>query len=554
MTAVAPVRPEAPSGRQPGRDRAAPQVADTELHAAVHEILNRHAAVGLAVGVVRRGRRTFFHCHGLAGIASKTSISTDTVFRIGSITKLFTAIAIMQLVEQGRVDLDAPANDYLRAYRLIPEQAGWRPATLRHLLTHTAGIPEVRGLADLLQSDLTPSGGRPAHLSVKFGEPLPSLGEYYRDGLRVVVEPGTAFAYTNHGFATLGQIVEDVSGLPLERYLHERVLEPMGMGDTDLVRSERLASGLATGYVVGRSGAKAVPDRDWTGRGAGGMYATTRDMGRFAAALLAGGQGEHGRILGGPSLATMFDPHYQPDPRIPGIGLAFFRGDIGGHRTAGHDGILPGFNSALLIAPDDGLGVVAFTNGSRGAVNWLQIELARLMRHLLGVPDDIVRSDIPHHPDRWADLCGRYVLQPRIGDLRGRLTLNGGAEVFITGGRVRVRFLTPLPVPLHGLSLDPDDEHDPDVFRLDLSRLGMASPRVVFSRDAGGRATAAHVDLAGQPWSLVRQHERGPGLRWLGPALAALAAGGLAAAVRRGGGRQPRHRVRPPSFPVTGLD
>jgi CubicO group peptidase (beta-lactamase class C family) len=524
-----------------GIDRPAAKIPEVGLQHEIDEILNRRPAVGLAVGVIRDGGLTFLHGQGLADIASSTPITEDTVFRIGSITKLFTAVAVMQLCEQGLVDLDAPANDYLRAYELIPAQAGWRPATLRHLLTHTAGIPEVRGFADLLQSDLTPSGGRPAHLSVRFGEPLPSLAEYYREGLRIVVEPGTAFAYTNHGFATLGQIVEDVSGLLLERYFRERIFEPLGMADTDLVRSERVALRLATGYVLGGAGAKPVPDRDWTGSGAGGIYSTTRDIARFAAALLGGGANEHSRVLEAPTLATMYEPHYQPDPRIPGIGLGFFRGEVSGHRTVGHDGILPGFNSILLLAPDDGVGAMAFTNGSTGAVSWLQIELDRLLRQLLGVSEEIEHPVVPHHPEIWADLCGRYVLQPRIGDLRGRLMLSRGAEVFVGGGRLMVRLLMPVPVPLRGLPLEPDDERDPSVFRLDLSRFGMAPLRVVFSREDGGRATAAHIDLVGQPWSLVRRGDADTERGWLRPALSALAAAGLMAVVRR------RRRGRTPA-------
>ncbi len=115
-------------------------IDEPELNARVQEILNRHPAVGLAVGVVRGGSLAFFYGHGVADIASSTPITEDTVFRIGSITKTFTAIAVMQLWEQGLLDLDAPANDYLRAYQLIPAKAAHRPATVRHLLTYTAGL------------------------------------------------------------------------------------------------------------------------------------------------------------------------------------------------------------------------------------------------------------------------------------------------------------------------------------------------------------------------------------------------------------------------------
>jgi CubicO group peptidase (beta-lactamase class C family) len=509
-----------------------PEDADVTLRRVMGEILSRRPAVGLALGLIRDGRLATFRGHGLADVASRTPFTEDTRIRIGSITKLFTAIAVMQLWERGLVDLDAPANDYLRAYRLVATDPGFRPATLRHLLTHTSGVPEVRGLADLRYADLTPSGGRPALLNVPAGEPLPSLAEYYGAGLRVVVEPGTTFAYTNHGFATLGQIVEDVSGLPLDRYLRERLFEPLGMADTELVRSKGVKARLATGYVLGRHGPEPVSDHDWIGAGAGGICSTTRDMARFTAALLGGGTNQHGRILEPATLATMFAPQFQPDTRISGIGFGFFRSEVDGHQFVSHDGILPGFNSALLAAPDDGVGVVAFTNGSPGAFAWLPVELDRLMRRLLGVPDE-GRIALPHHPKTWGDLCGRYVFQPRISDLRIRLMLSRGVEVVVVNGRLVVRLLTPLPLPRRGLPLLADDEHDPDIFRLDLSRTDMHPVRVVFARDAGGRVTAAHTDLGGQPWSLVRVDGTGRGRPGLTMVLGAAMVSGALSVARR---------------------
>jgi CubicO group peptidase (beta-lactamase class C family) len=508
------------------------------MKARIAEVLNRHPAVGLAVGVVRDGRLDFFHGHGVADVASGTPITEDTIFRIGSLTKTFTAIAVMQLWEQGLVDLDAPANDYLRAYRLVPAKAGFRPATVRHLLTHTAGIPEVVHVSELFHPSWGPFGGRPVLLSVSVGAPMPPLAEYYRDGLRLVVEPGTYFAYSNHGFATLGQIVEDVSGMPLARYCREHLFEPLGMTDTDLVRTERVASRLATGYVLGRAGARAVPDRDWIAAGSGGIYSTTRDVARFVAALLGGGSGEHGSVVKPATLATMFEHHHRPDPRLPGIGLAFFRGDAGGHRVVGHEGILPGFNSEFLVAPDDGVGVVALTNGSSGAFVWLPAELGSLLRRLLDVPDEAVRSDLPHHPEVWGELCGRYRLPGRISDLRGRVAMGAGAQVLVSGGRLMVRALTPVPALYRGLALHPDDEHDPYLFRLDLSKLGMSTVRVAFGREPGAGVTALHTDL--QPMQLLHKQPATIGSRsWATGALGALAiAGATTAARRRRRGRQ----------------
>jgi CubicO group peptidase (beta-lactamase class C family) len=515
--------------RQDADHRAHVRLDEPELRAWIDGILNRHPAVGLAVGIVRRGSLEFFNGHGYADIASNTPIDADTVFRIGSVTKPFTAIAVMQLHEQGLVDLDAPANDYLRAYRLIPAQAGFRPATVRHLLTHTAGIAEVQRVSDLFHPGAGPFEGRPPVLSVNAGEPMPSLGEYYRDGLRGVAEPGMTFAYCNHGFATLGQIVEDVSGVALERYFRERIFEPLGMADTDLVRSGRVTSGLATGYALGRHGVTAVPDRDWIGIGGGGIYSTTRDLARFAAALMGAGANEHGVILQPPTLSAMFQPHYQPDPRVPGWGLGFARGEANGHLVVGHDGILPGFNSTLLVAPDDGLAVVAFTNGSRGAFAWMETEFKRLLRHLLEVPEEVIRTDIPHRPELWDELCGGYRLPAHISDLRGRLAIPGGVEVFVHGGRLMIRALTLVPALYRGLPLHPDGENDPYIFRLDLSGFGLGSVRVVFGRDVASEMAALHADLGGQPLSLTRRPTEG---RARAPLTAALGALLVAAAAR----------------------
>jgi CubicO group peptidase (beta-lactamase class C family) len=507
------------------------------LRAAVAAILNRHPAVGLALGVIRNGSLDFFYGHGCADIASGTPVTEDTVFRICSLSKVFTALAVMQLWELGKVDLDAPANTYLRAYQLLPARASFRPATVRHLLTHTAGIPDVLRAADLLHPSWGKFEARPAAHSVKVGEPLPSLAECYGPSLRVKVEPGTAFLYSNHGFATLGQLVEDVSGMPLDRYFRAQIFAPLGMADTDIVRTARVASRLATGYGLGPSGAEDVTDREWVTQGASNVYSTSRDMARFVVALLGGGATEHGAILRPTTLATIFAPHYQPDPRLPGIGLGLFRYDVVGHRVVGHEGRMPGFNAQLFVAPDDDLGVIAFTNGSSGAMFWLPAELERLLHHLLGVPGDVARTDIPHHPEIWNDICGRY--GSRAIDARGRMMLGGGVQVFVRGGQLMLRLLSPIPALYRGMALLPDDERDPYVFRLDLSPFGMPTARIVFSREVGVGTAAVHTDLG---LLSFRKHTTSGAPRWwITGAAGALAV--AAAATARGARRGPNTRV-----------
>src|SRR5215211_5260618 len=493
------------------------------LQARVREILNRHPAVGLAVGVVRNGRLEFFSGHGLADIASNTPVTKDTVFRIGSITKTFTAIAVLQLWEQGLVDLDAPANDYLRAYRLIPAKAGHRPATVRHLLTHTAGLPQLvypsRAFKPILGE------------TVHFGQQLPSLAAFYRGGLHLVAEPGTRCTYSNHGFATLGQLVEDVSGTPLDRYFREHLFEPLAMADTDLVRSERVRSRLATGYRLRSDGPHPVGDCDVICVGAGSIYSTTSDMARYVAALLGGGTGKDGKILQPETLASMFAPHYRPDPRIPGIGLAFFRGVVGGHLVVEHEGLLPGFSSQLSLAPDDGVGEVAFTKGARAPRPGWEPKCRGCSATSFGIPDLGIGTDVPHHPEFWGELCGWYGYRGSLRDVQRWLVL--GAEVVVRRGQLMLRALSPLPALNRGLPLHPDDERDPYVFRVDLSEFGLGTARVVFSREPGVSATAVHLEFAPALMSFDKQPAAKNPRPWATGALGVVAAASTAAAARR---------------------
>jgi CubicO group peptidase (beta-lactamase class C family) len=505
------------------KGRAAPGIDELQVRSCVNTLLNRRPAVGLAVGVVRRGGLASFEARGLADVGSRTPVNEDTVFRIASITKTFTAIAVMQLQERGLVDLDAPANEYLRAYRLVPAKPWFRPATVRHLMTHTAGLAEVVPPWGVV----LPDWGE----SVKVGRPLPSLAEYYRGRLRIAADPGTRFVYGNHSPATLGQLVEDVSGQSLAGYFREHIFEPLGMADSDLGRSDRVRSRLATGYDLGANGPKAVPDREFVTAGAASVYSTPRDMARYLAALLGGGTNEHGSVLERATLATMFAPQFQPDPRLPGMGLGFFRADLGGRPVVEHRGVMPGFNSQIVVAPDEGVGVMAFTNGAKDAALWLMTESSALLRRLIGIPDDAIRTDVPQHPELWPDICGWYQLDAGLGDIRLRGMTGAGAEVFVRGGQLTLRYLTPIPVMYRGFPLHPDDEDDPYAFRLDFSGFGIGTTRAVFSRDPGGGTMCLALEM--MPLSLRRQPAMTNPRLWATGALGALGASTAAIAIRQ---------------------
>jgi CubicO group peptidase (beta-lactamase class C family) len=472
-----------------------------DLRPTLDRIVSGRPCVGMALGVIRDGCLESFCGHGHADLATRTPVTEDTVFRVASITKTFTAIAVMQLWEQGVIDLDAPANAYLRSYRLVPARPGLGEPTIQHLLTHTAGIREVLHLSGLLRM-------RDLGETVEVGRPVPSLAQFYGGALRYDVEPGTTFTYTDHGFATLGQIIEDVTGRSLDDHFREHIFEPLGMADSGLARPGADAR-WARGYELRAGGAEPIADYDLVTRAGGGVYSTSRDMARYVGALLGGGGNEHGVVLKPETLASMFGPQFQPDARLPGFGLGFFRSDLGGHIVVEHDGILPGFDSQMVLAPDDGVGVIAFANGAKRGMHWLVPETQAIVRQLIGVPAAEIRTDVPQRPEVWHDFTGWYRFTA-LGSDPARLAFGPGVKVSARGGRLILRPLSPIPSMLRGFALHPDDPDDPYVFRIDVPWFGVGTTRVVFGTDQGGRVDTIHLEVA--PISFVRRpRDRGRG-------------------------------------------
>lgn len=506
----------------------APLGAHPELGAVdalVDRIVAHQPAVGLAIGVVRDGRLAYFRGHGRADVASATPITRGTVFRIASISKTFTAVALMQLWEQGLVHLDAPVGEYLTSYRLSARDPGWRPPTLRHLLTHTAGLGELAHPSGLFRPDFGES--------FRLGVPLPSLAEFYGGELLVHAEPGTRFIYNNHGPSTVGQVVEDVSGVPLGDYFRRQIFDELGMGDSDLVRSERVAERLATGYEIRSRRVAAVEERELVTAGAASVYSTPEDMARYLSALLPGGHGRTGAVLGAKTLELMFEPHYQPDPRLPGMGLGFFRYSVGGRVVAGHQGTLPGFHSQIMLDPRSRVGVMAFTNGAHRPDFWLPAVVASLLEVATGTAGDSAPPDVEHHPELWNDLVGWYRLSARLSDIRLRAMMGAGAEVFVRRGRLMLRMLGPVPAMAAGFPLQPDAVDDPYLFRVDLPGEMTEPVRIAFSQGSDGRTRRMHLDL--MPLALRKQGGATNPRRWV----AGVGLGGAALALGRARRRRP---------------
>jgi CubicO group peptidase (beta-lactamase class C family) len=475
-------------------------------------VVDDEAMVGLALGVVRDGGLAAWRGYGWSHLGAARRVVPSTLFRIGSITKTFTAVACLQLVERGLVSLDDPVAEHLRSYRW-QQPPRTRPATLRDVLTHTGGVGEFRTWRDAL--DTTTNG-----MGLPWGTPAPALAEYYGGVLRAVVAPGERYAYANHAVATLGQVVEDVTGEPFARYVHEQVFAPLGLHRTAFRVTPALAGDVAGGYELRRGRVRSVPWRELAVEAAGSVVSSTDDMARYVAALLGGGANRTGRVLREATLADMFRPHWRSHPSMPGLGLGVELDDAEGHRLVGHDGGVPGFVSSMLVAPDDRVGVLAFCNSGSVAVPALA---GQVMRALLDVPQLTTaqaRRRVPAAPHLWAELAGVYA-PPRGGTANVRLLgLGLELEVLVRDGHLVLR--SPVGPLRGGVRLVAVDAEDPLRFEtVDASGRVPRLLRVAFARDGAGRIAG----LAVGPY----RFERRPWLRGMRHAATAAGAGAATA-------------------------
>jgi CubicO group peptidase (beta-lactamase class C family) len=447
-----------------------------EVRSLIGQAVARDGLAGVAVAVVRPGEPVAVDCTGVADTRTARPVGPGTVFRIASVTKTMTAIGLMQLCEGGRFRLDDPVNEHLKRFR-IEQRPGWPDVTFRHLLTHTAGIGEIPRLSDVLRPAAWGTG--------QPGSRGADLAALYRGALRPEVPAGTKWAYANHGFAVAGQLVQDISGIPLPGYMRERVFGPLGMARTGYLRTDRVAGDAAAGHRASRGQLRPVGDYDRSLLGAGAVRSTLSDMAAYAQALLRTGAGQQGPILRQETLQQMWSPQFSPDPRIPGMGLAFFLHDFDGHRVAGHDGNLPGFASSLLLAPQDQVGVVVVTNTATLFGAHLLAEA--ILRSELDLPparSRLPRPGVPEHPQTWDELAGYYAPDPGFLTNVRRWPLIGGEVQVLTGGdRLVARALSPARQLRRGAALHAVDHDDPT--RFEVAAAGMVVP-VVFRRDGNG--------------------------------------------------------------------
>ncbi len=338
---------EASTSQLKNIDRDDPQELEAYLDEFINKKMDEYHIPGLVFVMVKDGKIFLGKGYGISDLENKAPVKPNvTVFRVGSVSKLFTATAVMQLSEQGKLDLHADVNQYLKLFKL--EENYPEPVTAYNLLTHTAGF---RGRAFGV-------------LTQKATERKP-LGEFLATNMPPrSLPPSSAINYSNHGFYLAGHLVELVSGLSFDRYVEENILDALGMERSSFVLPDRLLPDLAKGYSY-ENGAHAVVPPEYPvplSSPAGSLVSTAEDVARFMIAQLQGGYYLDHRILREGTCREMQKRQFANDPRLPGTCYGFYEYENYNQRAIMHDGDVSGFSSRLFLLPEHNLGFFVCNN------------------------------------------------------------------------------------------------------------------------------------------------------------------------------------------------
>jgi len=367
---------------------------------------------GAVVTVVKDGRVLLSKGYGYSDVANKTPVFPDsTLFRIASISKTFNATAVMQLVEQGKLDLDADIQQYLDFE--LPKRFA-EPITLRNLLTHTAGFEESA-------KEVTPPGG----------ETSVELGEYIkRTTPHQIYHPGTVTAYSNYGADLAGYIVERVSGMPFEEYIRRHITVPLGMLHSSFAEPlpPELARLVSKEYNVATDSVQKFEVIQ--GEPAGNMSSTGMDMARFMIAHLQLGRYDSVRILADSTARYMATTQFRTHPAVNGMAVGFFEESRDGYRMIGHGGDLSRFHSHMTLLLDEGVGLFMSVNSAgRGG-------------GLFGIRETVIGAFMHRYFPRTS------ALEPALADARATAAKVAGSYQLSRRGETTLYKVAGLTLPL----------------------------------------------------------------------------------------------------------
>lgn len=361
---------------------------DSELHAFIEQAMAHYHIPGVAVGVYHDGARQVGGL-GVTNVDHPLAVDARTLYQIGSISKTFTGTTAMRLVEQGKLDLDAPIRTYLPDLKLADAQATER-ATMKHLLTHTGGW-----VGDYFD-DLGAGDDALAKMTAAMAD-VPQIAPL-----------GTLWSYNNAGFALAGRVIEVLTGQPFEAAVRSLVLDPLGMRHTFYFARNIVTERFAVGHTI--TDDKAAVARPWelprTVNPAGGLLSDVLDLLVYARFQMGDGTAQDGtRVLSPEGLAFMQSPLYSKGSAGE-MGLTWMLEDVGGVRTVRHGGGTVGQQTTFVFVPSRHFALTVLTNADRGSE--LHDEATKwMLKRYLGL-EDPEPAILDATADQLAPYTGRY--------------------------------------------------------------------------------------------------------------------------------------------------
>ncbi len=386
---------------------------------------------GAAV-IVRKGGRTVFRKgYGLADLELGVPVAPDMVFRLGSITKQFTAVAVLLLAQEGRIGLQDEITRFLPDY-----PTGGRKITVEHLLTHTSGIRSYTDMPEWLplwRKDMT----------------VKELIDLFKDK-PMGFEPGTSWAYNNSGYVLLGAIVEKASGKTYEAFLEDRIFRPLGLKNTFYDHTDRVVPRRVRGYERGEGGFVNASYLSMTQPyAAGSLMSTVDDLAAWSDAVFAG------KLVRREWLDRAFKPYTLADGESSGYGYGWFVADFAGHRSIEHGGGINGFTTYEMTFPEDGLFIAVLTNSAVEGrdpepraveIAWRTLGLAPPARKAVTIPPADLDAVAGVYADArgqeyWFRREGPKLFAQRQGGAKNELYAASGTEFFLGDNPARFTFV-----------------------------------------------------------------------------------------------------------------
>ncbi len=366
----------------------------TELRSMIDREMQYKELPAFSIALVDGNQIVWAEGFGFQDADHKIPATVHTVYRVGSVSKLFTDIGVMQMVEAGKLDLDAPINKYLPDFH--PKNPFPQPITLRELMSHRSGLlrePPVGNYFD-------PT------------EPTLQATVQSMNSTELVYPPGTHLKYSNAGIAVVGYTLQQMNHESFPEYLKRSVLFPMGMTESAFSPEPELLRNLAKAYMWSYDGRKfPAPTFELGLAPAGCMYSTVTDLARFLIVLFNAGRGPNAQVLKPETLEQMWTPQFASPGQKNGYGLGFAVSELDGHRVVGHGGAIYGFATEVVGMPEDKLGVVTVTtmdaaNAVVNAVARRALQLMLAMHSAKTLPALEPTTAVP--PETARQLAGRY--------------------------------------------------------------------------------------------------------------------------------------------------